>query len=129
MVYQLGHAFYKLGDMVVHCDPFMDNIEDAKYIVERNRHISMIMSKPDHMKASSEDKTININGADIYKDLVDVQDAMHEGLWGNVGYFFGLAGKEVLRTEQSFYQLEEIDKHWCGPLIEPHSTVIYGHGN
>ena len=89
-------------------------------MIEISQQISILFDKTASLQIESW-KTFELNGVDIYENLLNAEDALKQGpVWGNVGYFLGLAAKEVLGTEESFQQLS---KEW--PLKDEFFPTIF----
>ena len=72
----------------------------------------MILEKPDQVEAG--EGILQVNSVDIFEDLLSSHEAMENAQWGDAGYFVGLAGRQILGSEESTDQLVEIYSHWCG---------------
>ena len=104
-VNSVGNAFYKLGEALQDCDPFVSEAgSDAAF--KKLLHMHMILSNPDNLVAV-QGKNLYVNGNNILPDLFSAEREFEEGEWGNAGYFLGEAAKRSLAGEQSFHQLEK----------------------
>ena len=102
----LGAAFWKVGDALSDCTPFV-NQPNAKMELDQLEQMQAILQNPDDFQAkTSFPESLKINGIQIWKDLYDSRQEFVEGDWGNSGYFLGRAARATLGGKMSMEQLQ-----------------------
>ena len=104
-VHSLGAAYYRIGEALQDCDPFMKEAGSDEAF-KKMVHLDLILKNPDHIAAVS-GKNLYVNGNNILPDLLSAERELKDGEWGNAGYFLGEAAKRTLGGEDTFHQLEK----------------------